>query len=133
MKRVLAACALVFALVAASAAPADAMGKSGTFRSSKKYTTRGTATIADTKNPVLRFSSRFRTSSGPRLKVYLSSAPVGSKESTFDDDVVVLGSLKRRTGSQSYTVPAGTDLSKYRTVVIWCDKFDVLFGVARLN
>jgi hypothetical protein len=133
MKRIIIASALVLALVAGAAAPSEAAGRSGSFRSSKKYSTRGTASIADVSRPVLRFSSSFRTSSGPRLRVYLSSAPLGSKESKFDDDVVRLGALKRRSGEQTYKVPKGTDLRKYRTVVIWCDEFDVLFGTARLG
>ena len=132
MKRVVVAALLCISLLLGST-PSHAASKSGTFRSSRKYSTVGTARIADTSKPVLRFSTNFRTSSGPRLRVYLSSAPVGSSESRYDDDVIQLGTLKSRSGAQSYTIPRGVNLSKYRTVVIWCDKFDVLFGTSRLG
>jgi hypothetical protein len=41
-----------------------------------------------------------------------------------------LGRLKGNIGSQNYEVPAGTNLARYGTVVIWCDRFDAAFGAA---
>jgi len=132
MKRLVLIPVLVIALFA-GATPSHAASKNATFRSAKNYTTRGTARIANTASPVVTFSTNFRTSSGPRLRVYLSSAPAGSAERKYNDDIIDLGVLKSRTGAQSYTIPAGVNLSKYRTIVIWCAKFHVLFGTARLS
>ncbi|WUH33305.1 DM13 domain-containing protein [Streptomyces sp. NBC_00445] len=76
------------------------------------------------------------TSNGPDLRVWLTDAPV--KEGTagwhvFDDgEYVSLGKLKGNKGSQNYAVPADADLSRYTSVSIWCDRFDVSFGAARL-
>jgi hypothetical protein len=47
-------------------------------------------------------------------------------------DFVDLGRLKGNIGNQNYDIPAGTDLSKYDTVLIWCKQFSVLFGSAEL-
>jgi hypothetical protein len=76
------------------------------------------------------------TSNGPDLRVWLTDAPV--KEGTagwrvFDDgEYVSLGKLKGNKGSQNYAVPKDVDLSRYSSVSIWCDRFDVSFGAAEL-
>jgi len=43
------------------------------------------------------------------------------------------GQLKGNIGDQNYDIPAGTDLSAYGSVVIWCEMFGVLFSPATLN
>jgi len=50
-----------------------------------------------------------------------------------DDAFVDLGGLKGNLGSSNYLIPAGTDLSGFRSAVIWCRRFSVGFGVAPLN
>ncbi len=67
-----------------------------------------------------------KTTNGPDLYVYLS---VGKDLS----DIVNLGRLKGNIGNQNYEIPAGTDLSKYDTVLIWCKAFSTLFGSAKLS
>lgn len=44
-----------------------------------------------------------------------------------------LGPLKGTEGDQNYSIPAGTDLSKYKTVAIYCERFNVTFGAAPLQ
>jgi hypothetical protein len=41
--------------------------------------------------------------------------------------------LKGNLGNQNYTVPAGTDLSEFRSAVLWCKRFSVSFGAADLT
>ncbi|MFE5572029.1 DM13 domain-containing protein [Amycolatopsis japonica] len=76
------------------------------------------------------------TSNGPDLRVWLTDAPVlPGKDgwSVFDDGAYVsAGKLKGNKGSQNYTLPAGTDLARYSSVTIWCDRFNVSFGAAEL-
>ena len=67
-----------------------------------------------------------KTTNGPDLYVYLS---VGKDAS----DIVNLGRLKGNIGNQNYEIPAGTDLSKYNTVLVWCKAFSTLFGSAKLS
>ena len=45
----------------------------------------------------------------------------------------IIAKLKRRTGSQSYVVPARIDLSKYSQVWVWCEKFNSPIAVADIN
>ncbi|MEV4786217.1 DM13 domain-containing protein [Streptomyces tuirus] len=76
------------------------------------------------------------TSNGPDLRVWLTDAPVKEGRAgwhVFDDGAYVsLGKLKGNKGSQNYAVPTDVDLSRYSSVSIWCDRFDVSFGAAEL-
>ena len=73
------------------------------------------------------------TSNGPDLFVYLSANPPDGPEGQFDHDYVNLGRLAGNLGSSNYVIPAGTDLSRYVSVVIWCDRFNSAFGAAPLS
>jgi hypothetical protein len=48
-------------------------------------------------------------------------------------DSVELGLLKGNTGDQNYDLPASVDLQKYNAVVIYCERFHAVFGVAKLE
>ena len=53
--------------------------------------------------------------------------------SNVEDTMFVdLGRLKAFTGSQNYAVPAGVDPRQYRSVVIWCEQFNVLISPAAI-
>ena len=81
---------------------------------------------------VVRFEN-FRTTNGPALVVYLARHPSpASADDVTDGGFLDLGKLKGNVGNQNYPVPAGTDVSEYGSVVIWCELFDVLFSPASL-
>ncbi|WFE92089.1 DM13 domain-containing protein [Roseibium porphyridii] len=44
-----------------------------------------------------------------------------------------LGALKKLKGQQSYRLRGGIDVSKYNEVYVWCRKFNVPLGVAKLG
>ena len=44
-----------------------------------------------------------------------------------------LSQLKGDIGDQAYAIPEGTDVSKFKSVVIYCEQFSVLFAVAELG
>jgi hypothetical protein len=73
---------------------------------------------------ILRLEN-FKATNGPDLYVYLST----DKTNT---DIVNLGRLKGNIGNQNYLIPAGTDITKYNTALIWCRAFSVIFGSAQL-
>ena len=104
----------------------------GTF-SSRNHPTAGTArlvTLAD-GSVVVRLED-FETDNGPDVVVYLSPAAGDASNDALGADPVFLGELKGNVGNQNYVVPPGTDLGKARSVVIWCRRFSVPFGVAGL-
>jgi len=76
------------------------------------------------------------TTSGPDLKVLLSDAEVKSGRAgwhVFDDgEHLNLGELKGNKGDQNYRLPRNADLGDYRSVSVWCDRFNVSFGAATL-
>ncbi|MDT9691859.1 DM13 domain-containing protein [Streptomyces sp. P9(2023)] len=79
--------------------------------------------------------TNLRTSDGPALHVWLSDQPVKADGGGNLDDGkhIDLGDLKGNEGNQNYAIPAGTDLEKFSTVTIWCERFSVSFGAAELK
>ena len=114
-----------------AAPPADDVA-SGAFVS-LDHGTRGTARVLDVGDGarVVRLEG-LATDNGPDLYVYLSANAVDGEEQAFDDDYVSLGRLKGNEGDQNYDVPAGVDVGRYASVVIWCDRFNSAFGAAPL-
>lgn len=72
----------------------------------------------------------FKVTNGPDLYVYLSKSD-NPKENI--GEFVDLGRLKGNQGSQNYEIPQGVDLSEYKSIIIWCKAFSVLFSYAILN
>lgn len=120
-------------LVATGSGTATAAAPSGSFVS-RAHTTTGTVRVlSDGNASVLRLEG-LRTDNGPDVHVYLvAGADAKADEDRFDDDFVTLGKIKGNIGDQNYEIPAGTDLSRYRTVVLWCKRFSVAFGAADLR
>jgi electron transfer DM13 len=67
---------------------------------------------------------------GPDLHVYLARGMGGAYDGGHD---LYLGALKATNGSFNYELPAGTPLGDYRSVVVWCRAFTVLFTWADLR
>jgi electron transfer DM13 len=73
----------------------------------------------------------FEVDNGPDLRLYLvAGQPRGEDEVR---DFVDLGELKGNRGDQQYRLPAGLDLSRYSTAVVWCRAFSVMFARAPLR
>ncbi|MGP8304308.1 DM13 domain-containing protein [Streptomyces inhibens] len=98
-----------------------------------EHATSGTARtvrLAD-GGQVLRLED-LKTSEGPDVRVYLSPRRAGAVKTGLGDGAVELGKLKGNLGNQNYAIPDGTDLSEFRSAVIWCARFSVSFGAADL-
>jgi hypothetical protein len=89
----------------------------------------GTARLIETEPGawIVRFED-FSVRNGPDLYVYLSPDADG-----YADGAVELGRLKATDGAFNTAVPAGTDVTDLRSVVIWCKQFAVQFAVAPLG
>ena len=139
--------ALVFALVyfqpqdlfinhtVGQARPAQAaVIRQGSFHSGE-HTTTGVAQLLGFPSGLttLRLAP-FRTSNGPAVHVWLSAATPGATNATVATSAHLdLGALKGNIGGQNYPVPRAADPGRYRTVVIWCERFSVTFGYAPLT
>jgi hypothetical protein len=108
--------------------------ESGTFYGVIHPTT-GTATIyrLGDRDRILRFTN-FKTSNGPDVHVYLVAADDAKDSATVERaGFIDLGTIKGNIGDQNYALGNDLDLSKYRTVSIWCKRFSVNFGAAPLR
>ena len=97
---------------------------------------------ADGDQLTVRLGDDFVTKNGPDLHVLLSPKPL--EELTNDNAMqgaLVAGLLettddstffRKMKGAQSFTLPAGTRLEDYRTVVIHCVEFSHLWAGASL-
>ena len=75
----------------------------------------------------LRFEE-FSVRNGPDLYVYLST-----ESEDYGDGSLELGTLKATDGAFNYDLPPGTDLSRYKSAIVWCKQFSVLFASAPLT
>jgi hypothetical protein len=88
--------------------------------------------LADGKK-ILRFTN-FETSNGPDVHVYLVAArDAKDSETVKKAGFVEVGTLKGNIGDQNYELASDVDLTKYRAVTIWCQRFGVNFATAPLS
>jgi hypothetical protein len=74
------------------------------------------------------------TSDGPDLHVWITDRESGGDWGSYDDGRYLrLGELKATHGNQNYEIPASSKLDGLRSVVIWCDRFNVAFGTAPVS
>ena len=133
IKHIVASLALVATAVlplAASAAPVAV--KSGSFVTNA-HGTSGSATVykLGAAKFLLRLSN-FETSNGPKVHVVLADHVV-TGNNVVNAHSIDLGDLKGTSGNQNYTIPAGTNLKKVKSAVIYCERFHVTFGTATLK
>ena len=113
-----------FAIAPASADPVS----KGTFTGASDHITTGTVEVvknADGSHTIV-LGDDFSLDGAPDPRVGLG------KDGFYNGntDSGVLGNL---TGAQSFVVPAGINVSEFNEVYIWCEKFSVPLGVAKLN
>jgi hypothetical protein len=83
---------------------------------------------------LVHLDSDFEVGPGPKFHVYLvPEQNVVPSTNVARTMFVDLGRLKAFKGSQNYPVPAGLELRKYGSVVIWCEQFGVLISPAELK
>jgi hypothetical protein len=75
----------------------------------------------------------FEVGPGPKFHVYLvPKAPIRTSGDLKGEMFVDLGRLRAFKGSQRYAIPAGVDLARFKSVIIWCEQFSVLISPADL-
>ena len=111
---------------AASAAQADVSGEF----TKKRYKVKGAWTLEQHDGRIaIRFSQDFKTKNGPDLKILLSPKPLSDiSGKTAMTDAVNIGVLKSNQGEQVYTIPNDINLSDYKSVIVHCEAFSVLWG-----
>jgi Electron transfer DM13 len=103
----------------------------------KAHQTSGRATIykAPDGGQYLRLTD-FSTSNGPDVHVLLAQGDdqnLNQRLVKGQLSSLELGTLKGNQGDQNYDLPGSVDLQKYDAVVIYCERFHAVFGVAKLE
>jgi len=89
---------------------------------------KGSAKVTNTQEGLkVSFGADFEVAQGPDLYVYLSPNNAGQELGEYAS----LGSLKSDSGAQEYTLPE--NYKDYKTLVIWCRAFGVVFATADLS
>lgn len=98
--------------------------RSGTFTGNSFGTTK-----LKFENGVLKLqtNSNFGGNSAPDLRMYLSNSASGVS------GALEVATLTQRTGAQSWNLPAGTSITQYRYVLVWCKQFSANYGTADLG
>jgi len=103
----------------------------------KAHQTSGRATIYKSPDGKLYLRlTDFMTSNGPDVHVVLARSGDKDLEQEIvkgDLNRIGLGALKGNQGDQNYDLPATPDLTKYSAVVIYCERFHAIFGLAKLE
>ena len=110
--------------------------KSGEFRDGDRFHKgSGQALIYDLPDgsQVLRFED-LEVTNGPDLRVILTTvADPDSSEDVHAAGYIELDKLKGNVGNQNYPIPADADVDSFKSVVIYCKPFRVVFAVANLS
>jgi hypothetical protein len=76
----------------------------------------------------LQTTANFSVAAGPPdLRIYL-----GNNANNITGALEV-ASLNQRTGAQSWNIAAGTTITQYRYVIVWCKQFGGVYGLADLG
>ncbi|MEL6504196.1 MAG: DM13 domain-containing protein [Pseudomonadota bacterium] len=119
--------ALGLMLAATPTAMSAELLKQGAFVGQSKHITTGTATIQkDGDSVVLVLGSNFSLDGAP-------DPTVGFTKNGKFIPASQVGELKMLNGKQTYTLPKGFLAQAYDAVTIWCRKFAVPLGTAKLS
>ncbi|WP_258040608.1 DM13 domain-containing protein [Pseudanabaena sp. BC1403] len=119
---------------------ANTKSRSGSFISAE-HTTNGKAKIVQENGTYfIELDEAFKTSeNGPDLFVILHRSPNIlniSKPPDFaiaENDYALIAPLKSFNGKQRYEIPNNVQPDRFKSVAIWCRKFNATFGFAPLT
>lgn len=108
-------------------ASADEVITTGTFAGASNHATTGSVSIvktADGLNVVLGADFSFDGAPDPK---------VGFGTSGKYDGASQLSDLQADSGEQTYPIPESVTVGDYDEIYIWCKKYNVPLGVAKIN
>jgi hypothetical protein len=117
--------ALAVALLVLTAG--SSLAASGTFKGAKGHTTTGSVTVTEKGGKlVIKLGSNFSLDGAPDPYVSLGNGSRPVKGGTA-------GVLAKNKGAGTYSVPTNDITKGAKEVVIWCKKYAVPLGVAKLK
>ncbi len=125
MRREIAALAVAAAFgLATIASPASAA--SGTFKGASNHKTTGSVSVEKRgAGWMLVIGDDFTFDGAPDPKWAFGNKRVDKK--------TIFTPLKKNNGAQTYRIPADIDPTKYKQVILYCEKYAVPLGIATLK
>jgi len=104
------------------------MAPHGTFAGAHDHIVTGSYQVIDHDGrKAVVLGEDFLLDGAPDPYIVLSADEMGSGSQALN-----LGRLRRNRGSSTFAVPAGTELSRFKHVLVWCKKYSVTLGAAEL-
>ncbi|MDF5715495.1 MAG: DM13 domain-containing protein [Rhizonema sp. NSF051] len=114
-------------------ASTSASTPTGTFQAGE-HPTQGTVSIVtENGKRYLVLSQDFQSAKGPDLHVIMYKTDAPPKGGLKKADYYILAPLKKISGTQRYAIPDKVNVANYKSVAIWCQKFNATFGYAPLS
>ena len=105
---------------------------SGSFKAAEHPTQGKVSIVTEQGKRYLKFDENFKTDNGPDVFVILYRFDTPPQYGIKKQDYVSIARLQKIRGSQRYALPENVKLADFRSVAIWCRKFNATFGYASL-
>ncbi len=105
----------------------------GKFQAGEQPTQGKVTIITEKGNRFLAFDQSFKTNKGPDLYVILYRSEKPPISGIKEKDYVSVARLQKISGTQRYALPNNVKLEEFKSVAIWCHKFNATFGYASLS
>ncbi|UKO96503.1 DM13 domain-containing protein [Nostoc sp. UHCC 0870] len=106
--------------------------KAGNFQNGGHPTKGKVTVVTEQGKQYLEFDQNFKTDNGPDLFVILHNSDAPPISGIKEKDYVTLAPLQKISGNQRYALTTNIKLANYKSVAIWCRKFNTTFGYATL-
>jgi hypothetical protein len=105
----------------------------GAFKSKEQPTQGKVKVVTEKGKRYLEFDQNFKTNQGPDLYVILYSSDNPPISGIKEKDYLSIARLQKTSGTQRYALPEKVKLGEFKSVAIWCRKFNATFGYAPLE
>lgn len=105
----------------------------GIFQAGEHPTQGSVSIVTEGSRRYVTLSQDFKSEKGPDLYVILYKTSAPPKGGLKRVDYYAVAPLKNTSGTQRYALPDKVNLANYKSVAIWCHKFNATFGYAPLS
>ncbi|OUL37076.1 electron transfer flavoprotein [Nostoc sp. T09] len=105
----------------------------GAFKAGEQPTQGKVKVVTEKGKRYLEFDQNFKTNQGPDLYVILYRSDAPPQSGIKEKDYLSIARLQKPSGTQRYALPAKVKLGEFKSVAIWCRKFNATFGYAPLG
>ncbi|MEB3178873.1 MAG: DM13 domain-containing protein [Nostocaceae cyanobacterium] len=105
----------------------------GNFQAGEHPTKGMVRVVSENGKKLLEFDQAFKTDNGPDLFVILHRSEAPPISGIKEKDYASIAKLQKTSGTQRYTIPDGVNIANFKSVAIWCRKFNATFGYAPLK